>query len=144
MRTCCGLLFVLVLIPAMAGCDAVSAIIAAKGVTVELVNNGDFDVEAKMFYYDDQDVIESLLEEIGTEVNLTVQPGKSTAFSQDCDDFQAFFLENAELRVIGAIGPEASTDVLRDGDEFRCGDTIVLTFDHSDLLLDFDVTISTQ
>ena len=144
MKTCCGLLLMLVLIPAMAGCDAVSAIIAAQGVTVELVNNGDFDVEAKMFYYDDQDVIEALLEEIGTEVNLTVQPGNSTAFSQDCEDFQAFFLENAELRVIGAIGPEASTDVLRDGDEFRCGDTIVLTFDHSDALLDFDVTISYQ
>jgi hypothetical protein len=142
MRTFRGLTLVLVLIPALAGCDAVSAILSANGVTVELVNNADFDVEAKMFYHDDQDVIESLLEVVGTEVNLTVQPGQSTTFSRDCDDFQAFFVENAELRVIAAIGPEANTGVLRDGDEFSCGDTIVLTFDHSNALLDFDVAVS--
>lgn len=137
----CLLLIALVL-PMSAGCDAISSIISPTTVTVELVNNGDYDVEASMFYYDDQDVIESFLTEFGTEVNLTVSPGETRSFTRDCDDFQAFMLDNAELRVLGAIGPEASTDVLRDGDEFNCGGTIVLTFNHTDAILDFDVTIS--
>ena len=37
-----------------------------------------------------------------------------------------------------------SIDVLRDGDDFRCGDTFVFTFDHSLVLVDFDVSVSVQ
>ena len=38
------------------------------------------------------------------------------------------------------MGPEANTDVLRDGDEFRCGSTIVFTFSHSAAVFDFGIT----
>lgn len=144
MRACCGLaVMVLVLLPA-GGCDAIGNIIGATSVTVELVNNGDYSVDAVMFYYDDEDVIEALLTEIGDEVNRSVASGETTSFTRDCDDFQAFMLDNAELRVLGDIGPEASTDILRDGDDFSCGDTIVLTFEHTDVLLDFDVRVTTR
>ena len=36
------------------------------------------------------------------------------------------------------------TDVLRDGDEFGCGDTITFTFDHSDALFDFFITVEIE
>jgi len=140
MRTFCGLAIIALVLPLAGGCDAVSSLIGATSVTVELVNNGDYPVDATMFYYDDQDVIEELLTEIGDEVKRSVAAGETTSFSRDCDKFQAFMLEDADLRVLGDLGPEASTDVFRDGDEFNCGDTIVLTFDHLDALgTGFDV-----
>ncbi|MCH7884473.1 MAG: hypothetical protein IIC01_04415, partial [Planctomycetes bacterium] len=50
--------------------------------------------------------------------------------------------DDADLLILGDIGPEANSDVLRDGDDFSCGDTIVFTFDHSGILVDFDVIVS--
>ena len=41
-----------------------------------------------------------------------------------------------------AYAVDGVPDVLRDGDDFSCGDTIVFTFDHSGILVDFDVTVS--
>jgi len=46
------------------------------------------------------------------------------------------------LLIIGGLGPETNSDVLRDNTDFSCSDTIVFTFDHTDALLDFDVTSS--
>jgi hypothetical protein len=43
--------------------------------------------------------------------------------------------------VVGEIGPETDTGVLRDGDDFGCGDRITFTFDHSAVIVDFDVTV---
>ena len=113
-------------------------------VTVELVNNGDFGVRAVIFYDDLQEVPEFVLVETGQEIEITVPAGGRQSFSRSCDDFQAMIVEDADLLVIGGAGPDASTDVLRDGDDFNCGSTITLTFDHSVTILDFDVTVSTS
>ena len=66
------------------------------------------------------------------------------SFTQSCDDLQAIMIEDADLQIIGGIGPEANTDVLRDGDDFGCGDTIVFTFDHSDLIFDFEIEVDVE
>jgi len=138
-----GTLLVLV-----AGCDALPALLGTLQpnlVTVELVNNSsDFAVEGTLFYDNDQYTIEGILVETGTERTFTLAAGRRSSFSVHCDDLQAIIIHNASLQIVGDVGPEANTNVLRDGDDFGCGDTIVFTFDHSDVLVDFDVNVTTQ
>ncbi len=133
---------VVVFLPVLSGCDAVGDLVGPSTVRVRLVNNGQFDVEGTLFYGDQQDVPKIVLTEFGEELDFTVPFGGSDTFVRACDDLQAIFIEDADLLILGDIGPETSSDVLRDGDDFSCGDTIVFTFDHSGILLDFDVTVS--
>jgi hypothetical protein len=120
----------------------IAGIVGADETTVRLVNDGDFDVEVDLYYGDEQDVAEALLTEFGTHVQRTVDAGSVYTFSRDCDDLQAVIIDDADLAVIGTV--EDDTDVLRDGTDFGCGDTITFTFDHSDLLLDFRISIDVQ
>lgn len=124
-----------------AGCDALSALLPML-VTVSLENTGDFNVDGAFLISDEQDIPEFLLKEVGDEQDFTVPPGGTQTFVYDCDELQAIMIEHADLRIIGGLGPEASTDVLRDGHEFSCGSTITFTFSHSVILTDFDVTYS--
>ncbi len=128
----------------MAGCDALVGFLRPNKTSVVLVNSSDFDVEVELFYDDDQNILELLLTEIGEEMRLTISAGEQSTFSRDCDDLQAIIIDDADLLLIGQIGPEVKTDVLRDGDEFGCGDTITFTFDHSDALFDFFITVEIE
>jgi len=136
------LLVLLAICPVVSGCDALTEFFGADTVTVALVNNSSLglDVEVEIYISDQQEIPELLLTELGTKLEYTIEAGETVTFSRSCDDLQAIVVSNAELKIIGDIGPEASSDVLRDGDDFSCGDTIVFTFDHSILLVDFDVT----
>jgi hypothetical protein len=106
-----------------------------------LVNSSDFDVEIVLFYDDDQNITELLLTEFGQEMTLTLGAGEQYPFSRDCDKLQAIIIDDADLLLVGQLGPEVKTDVLRDGNEFGCGDTITFTFDHSDAIFDFSITV---
>lgn len=129
-------------IATMTGCGALIGLLSARGVTIQLVNNGDFDVEVDMFTSDDQNVLEVFLTEFGERVTRTIAPGETVTVAGSCDDVQAIIISDADLRVVGGVGPEADTDVLRDGDDFSCGDSITFTFDHSALITDFDVAVT--
>ncbi len=136
-----------VLLFALSGCDAVDVVIDLLDpatVRVTLVNNGRFDVEGTLFYDDEQDLPQILLTEVGRQIDFTVPAGDFFTFTRSCDDLQAIIIEDADLLVAPGVSPETSTGVLRDGRDFSCGDSIVFTFDHSDLLLDFDVTESVE
>lgn len=130
------------------GCDQLGTIIGllpSAQTKVELVNNGSFPVDAKLYISDEQDIPESLLtSDVGTMLEFTIGEGMTTTFSRDCDELQAIIISDADLLIIGEVGPETSTGVLRDGDDFSCGDTIVFTFDHSEVIVDFDVTHSVR
>lgn len=126
------------------GCDAILGVLQPSVVTVRLVNNSDFAVQARVIYDDDQDLPRDILEETGTELEFTIPAGGATTFSRSCNNLQAVVVDNADLLIVGEIGPEADTDVLRDGDDFSCGDTIVFTFDHSEVLVDFDVVVEVR
>ncbi len=136
--------FLVCVFTGLAGCDALVGFLRPNKTSVVLVNSSDFDVEVVLFYDDDQNILELLLTEIGEEMTLTLGPGEQSTFSRDCDDLQAIIIEDADLLLIGQIGPEVKTDVLRDGDEFGCGDTITFTFDHSDALFDFSITVEIE
>lgn len=127
----------------LAGCDTISGLIGPTHVTVILVNAVDsFPVDVKVRYDDIQEIPELLLEQTGTELNYTVAAGDSVTFTRPCDDLQAIMIEDADLLVLGGLGPETSSSVQRDGDDFSCGDTLVFTF--SGGITDLNVSVSTQ
>lgn len=129
-------------LPLLTGCPFLIDLLRPRTTTVRLVNEGAFPVEVELYYDDDQEIPEALLRETGTRREFTLDPGQVASFSDDCDDLQAVMIDDADLRIVGGIGPETDTGVLRDGDEFGCGDVITFTFDHSEIIVDFDVTFS--
>jgi len=134
-------------LPALAGCGAVgiaAQVLTPNRVTVRLVNNADFTVEGNLRIGDQQDIPEDLLDQLGSEVSFSLAPGGAQTISRSCGELQAVRVENADLRVIGGIGPSTNSDVVRDSDEFNCGDTIEFTFDNSAVVVDFAVSVSVQ
>lgn len=125
---------------AIGGCGILSAFFQPSTVRVLLVNDSDFDVRVVLILGENQDAPRELLEEIGDEERYTLKPGESIDFFRDCDEIQAVFVDHAELTIVGQIGPEADSEVLRDGDDYDCGDTVEFRFDHSALIADFQVT----
>ena len=126
----------------MTGCGFVLDQVTPNTTTVRLVNDGDFDVHVELFIDDDQEIPRDLLTEVGTNLEFTLSPGEATSFSRDCDDLQAIVIDSADLDIVGDVGPSADTDVLRDGSDFGCGDTIRFAFDHSDVVVDFDISVA--
>ena len=126
----------------LAGCDSLVGFLRERETTIVLANDSDFDVEVVLFYGDDQNILEALLTEIGEEMTLTLGAGEQITFSRDCDDLQAIIIDDADLLLVGQLGPEVKTDVLRDGNEFGCGDTITFTFEHSDAIFDVSIAVT--
>ncbi len=127
-------------LPVFAGCGVLDAILQPNTVNVLLVNQGDFDVQADVYISGEQLIPRDLLTEVGEHLVFTLRPGETASFSRNCDDLQAIVIDPAELSIIGQIGPTTSSNVLRDGDDFGCGDAITFTFDHSILITDFSVS----
>ncbi len=126
---------------AIIGCEGVWDIILPSTVTVTLINHSpSFDVEAILFHDDEDDLPKFLLVETGVQLDIIVGPGEEAGFSRSCDELRSLVLDDADLLILGGFGPETSSDVLRIDDEYECGDEIIFTFDHSDLMLDFDVS----
>lgn len=125
------------------GCDELEALLGRfldRNTRVEVTNNGEYPVDAVFYISDEQNIPRALLVEIGERIAVTIEPGQTVPIVRNCDDLQAIVLDDADLRVIGSIGPETNSEVLRDGTDFGCRETILFTFDHSDILVDFDVT----
>jgi len=117
-------------------CGALSNLIdiaIPDDVNVRFVNNAVADVEVELRYSDDEDALKAFIQEFGDEVNQTVSAGSTATFRRDCDELRSMLIDNAALNLIGDIGPEADTDVLRLGDDFDCRDTVTFTF-NSDAL----------
>ena len=68
-----------------------------------------------------------------------IGPGEMYTFSRPCDDLQAIVIHDADLGVVGDV--DDSSDVLVDGTDFNCGDTITFTFSHADVVLPIDLDI---
>lgn len=127
------------------GCDVLRGIIdTTTRTTVRLVNNTSFPVEVELWYSDTQEAPRDIITSLGEKVTLTIAAGEVSSFSRDCDELQAVVIEDADLRIIGGIGPETDSDVLRDGDDFGCADTITFTFTSSALGTDFTVSSSVE
>jgi len=128
--------------PVVSGCDALEELFGSDTVTVRLVNDGSFDVEVEIYISDQQDIPEAVLTLLGTKLDYTVEAGGTVTFTRSCDELQAIVVSDADLLAVGGLRPDTSWEVLRDGDDFSCGETIVFTFDHSIVLIDFDVVVT--
>ena len=135
------------------GCDAVDNaadileelvdLIDLSETTVTVVNASDtFRVDGEFRFDSPQELPRFLLEEFGARVEFDLGPGERISFSEDCDDLQAILLDDADLRVALGISPDVDSDVLRDGDDFGCGDEIIFTFTHPAIPTDLDVDIT--
>ncbi len=111
---------------------------------MNLANQTKFPVDVRLFYDDDQNLPEALIEIDGTEVTVTVQPADTYTFSRSCEDLQAIFIKDADMRVAPGISPEASTRVYREPGDFGCGDTLTFTFTQNALGTDLDISFGQQ
>ncbi len=130
-----------------AGCAVLPFLLLPSGVTVTLINESAGSVDVELFLSDKQDIPRALLLEVdkdlvdrlGERVDVRLSPGGRSSFFRSCDDLQAIVVGDADLNLLGGLGPDASSDVLRDGDDFGCGDEIRFIFRGGSNLLDFDV-----
>jgi hypothetical protein len=125
-----------------AGCGDLSYLLGAPVTRVVLRNKGDFPVRLTLYIGSRSDMSEAELKATGERLSFTIPDGDSRTFIRDCVNFQAIFIDDAELEVVGDDGPNTSTDVLRAGTDFHCRSSIEFIFDHSDAVFDFDVTTS--
>lgn len=131
----------------LAGCDALSGVLDVFMPTttkVRLVNDTGFRVEGTLFFGDEQDMPEDLLttDMFATEVDFSLAAGADRVIITDsCGDLQAVIIDKAELLLFPGISPDTGSNVLRDGDEFGCGDEIVFTFT---LAPDFDISATVR
>ncbi len=130
----------------IAGCDGLVGILLPSTVTITLVNeSANFNVDGTIVYDDDDLFLRADLTALGTDLQFNLGPGASFSFPPlDCDEVEALILDDADLRVLGSVGPDTESDLLRVGDDFECGDEIVFTFTHSDIILDFDVVVEAR
>ncbi len=138
--TCCALL-------SLSGCDSINLLqlLSPKTVTVALVNNGSFPIDVKVMLSNSDQLPDFLIGDLlanTEELDFVVPAGERVTFSRFCSDIQSVEIKDADLRVVGGIGPETNSNVLRDNEDFSCGDLIEFRFSHSDLVVDFDVSIS--
>lgn len=118
----------LVLLLPLVGIFAATQGCVPQQTSVELVNDTDFTVDVQLFYDSEQNLPADVIEIDGTELNFSLAPGETRSFSRDCQDLQAIFIKDADMRVAPGISPQADTDVYREPDDFTCGDTIRFTF----------------
>ena len=137
MKTLAGCVLLITTALLISGCP-----INPSTITVELVNDADFSVAVTIYIHDDQLVLDSLIDDLGTELNYTVAAGDTTTFSSACDELQAIKIGDADLQVFAGLGPDTSSTTYRDGTHFGCGDTITFTFTNNATFTELDVAFS--
>ncbi len=121
-----------------------AACLPGQQTSVILRNQTSFPVAVELFYDDEQDIPEVLLEETGTRLTFTLAPGETQSFSRPCEDLQAVFINDADMRIAPGISPEASTRVYREPDDFTCGNTLTFTFTAGNLGTSLDISFAQQ
>lgn len=118
------------------GCPGVELSIDGNGlsipgfnrVTIELVNDTDFDVDPFIRFDDDNSWAAALFPADDLSTGL-LAPGDALQFSFDCDELGLVFSDEAQqLDLLGVIAQADASDVLKRGDEYDCGDLIRFRF----------------
>lgn len=138
-----GSMFLIGFLLPMTGCDALRSILVPSTVTITFENeSAQFKVDGTIVYDDRNHLLKADLRAFGTERDFDLDPGELFSFPPfDCDDLETLMIEDADLRIAIGISPETSTDVLRMGEDFECGDEIVFTFSGD---ADFGVSLTTR
>jgi len=108
-------------------------------VTVELVNDTDFEVDPHIVYDDDTNFWAQLAP--SEELDLhDLQPGELVQADFDCDELGLLFSDRPEQFTSLYIYTGVSSFMLLRGDDFECGD--VIQFQYVGNREDFDVVVS--
>lgn len=129
----------LIMVPLGAGCFGL-----ADQTTVNMVNNTQYPVSIRLYYDDDQNLPQSLIELDGTEMRFTVASGQTYTFSRTCEDLQAIFIKDADMIIAPGISPEANTRVYREPGDFGCGHTLTFTFTQNALGTNLSISYAHQ
>lgn len=113
----------------------------SRNTTAELVNDTGADLHVRVFYDSEQNIPEDLIDDAGREAEFDLAPGETRTFSRDCDELQAIVVKG-ELNLIGNFGPEETTRIFRDGDDFGCGDVLVFRFTQNALGTDLEISVT--
>jgi len=116
----------------------------ARQTSVVLRNQTNFTVDVELFFDRRQDIPEFVLEEVGSRLTFSLSPGGVESFSRPCEDLQAIFINDADMRVLPGVSPEARTRVYREPDDFRCGDTLGFTFTQNAIATSLNIAFSRQ
>src|SRR5262245_54109458 len=114
-----------------------------RQTTVDLQNNTPNMVQATVFFDDDQNVLESLIESVGAQQSYTIPAGESRSFSRNCEEIQAVKVKG-DLLLLGGLGPSKSTNVFRDGTDFGCGDRLLFSFTSTTIPPALNIDFSVQ
>jgi len=118
----------------LVSCDSLPGILdlfLPTTTSVRLVNDTGFTVEGTLYFSDQQDMPEIMLTNdlLATELDFALSAGADRVIlAESCEELQAIIIDDAEVLLFPGISPDAGTDVLRDSDEFVCGNEIVFTF----------------
>ncbi len=115
--------------------------IPGESTSAEVINDTEATIRVRVFYDDEQDIPRELIEEVGTESEFDLAPGESRTISRDCEELQAI-LVRGEQRLIGSFGPEETSDVFRDGDDFGCGDLLTFRFTQGILPTNLNISVT--
>lgn len=127
------------------GCEALVGLLTPSTVTVTLQNDSDqFPVDATVFYDDEEDTLKILVIEFGNSQDFTIPPGESRSITRSCSDLRGLVLEDADLRISIGLSPETSSNLLRIGSDFECGDEVVFTFSHDIIPTSLRLNITTR
>ncbi len=110
--------------------------------TVQLVNNTSFPVDVKLYSSSRQNEPAATLPLTGTEIVESVPANSVISFSRDCDELQAIVIDDADLQIVGGIGPSQNTRVYREPDDFGCRDTLTFTFTASSFLTELEINFN--
>lgn len=112
--------------------------------SVILRNNTPFVVDVELFFDEEQNIPEVLLRETGSRLTFSIPPGGVESFSRPCEDLQAIFINDADMRIAPGVSPEANTRVYREPDDFTCGNTLTFTFTAANLGTALEISYSQQ
>lgn len=110
--------------------------------SVRLMNNTMFPVQVTIYYSGYQNMLEELLESVGTKYEATIPAGGTEYFSRDCEELQAITIQEAKMVIVGDVGPSTDSPVYRDGTDFGCGDTLTFTFTQPPLPTELNVAFN--
>ncbi len=122
-----------------ASCGNLSGVLNGLGlspnsVTLRLVNETTSRVKPSVYVSKAGDLFfDRLTEELLTlQINLQdfgdLDPGEVASRSYDCNDIEAVMAKDAELKTGLGISPNDDSNIFIDGEDFRCGDTVTITY----------------
>lgn len=110
----------------LAGCGWINpSLLPEQSVDMQIRNATDHSVTFTLYIGDD-DLTERDLKDEGEQVSSYLFPGEQTLIRRSCRDVQSILLEAKMdiVDIIAGFGPHADSGVIRDDEDFDCGETV--------------------